>query len=437
MRGSRLRSVPFITALIYAALCACAGVACGRAPPGALGANSLLTAGEQQAMINLDAGPLRPDRLSPATTLPDSALGEPISLAAPFSQVPAMVSRRDEHLGAVEDLQRRIKIAEEIGEGGARQYAAENGWTPVFDGTQRGMRQGIDQVYEDASGTVYAVEAKGGKSQLAQYYIEQQGTPEYAVKAAEKMLTSEASTPEEVAAGRKVLEAARDGNLECVVIRTPHILGEPGVPQFESSVPCTPRAQAMAGEILDRNGSGSTLAPAPGPAAGAPYVDAPQAAVGQGPVTLEDGTPMLTAGEGLGEEADDATGGILTLAGDSAGDGAWPLLVIYESVQAARWGNRDISTADFAESTARLAGGLAGYALAGAAISTFFGPEATPLGMVIGAAVGAVSGYAAQSATADYFQNLDRQLTAKQNREVMASLVKYYAAKPASLGTPK
>jgi len=133
--------------------------------------------------------------------------------------------RQDQWLKATPD--QRILLAEKLGEDGARRFAGEKGWRPIMDGTNSTLRQGFDQVYR-AGNVVHVIEAKGGGSPLGFAYGYPQGSPQWAVKAAERTLLSQSASAAEREAARAVLRAAQSGNLYVHVVRTSHVLGEPG-----------------------------------------------------------------------------------------------------------------------------------------------------------------------------------------------------------------
>src|SRR5690348_6764239 len=58
-------------------------------------------------------------------------------------------------------LDQRIKLAELIGEDGARAFAKSKGYQPLYDGLNRTLPQGPDQVYLALDGRVIVFEAKG------------------------------------------------------------------------------------------------------------------------------------------------------------------------------------------------------------------------------------------------------------------------------------
>ncbi|MDY0167765.1 MAG: hypothetical protein RBS80_14550 [Thermoguttaceae bacterium] len=129
----------------------------------------------------------------------------------------------------------RLRLAEALGEDGARAMAKSKGWKPLMDGTNSTLRQGFDQVYRSADGVVHVVEAKGGTSPLSHSYGHPQGSSEWAVKAA----------------ARAVLDATKTGKMQVHVVRTKHVLGEPTVAVMEQTVRGGKQAARMAGSMLD------------------------------------------------------------------------------------------------------------------------------------------------------------------------------------------
>ncbi|NMC21917.1 MAG: hypothetical protein GYA33_16040 [Thermogutta sp.] len=149
-------------------------------------------------------------------------------------------------------------IAEQIGEDGARQYAKEHGYTPIFDGKGRSVRQGPDQVYFDPrTDETVVIEAKGGTSPLGKGYGYKQGTKSWAVKSAEQILHNPNASPAERDAAKRIVEAAWNGKLRVEVVRTPHTLGLPGTPvveRLETAVDDIDEAARLAEETSKRFG---------------------------------------------------------------------------------------------------------------------------------------------------------------------------------------
>lgn len=79
------------------------------------------------------------------------AVAPPSRSAGAAAQVGTL--RQQEWLKATPE--QRVRIAEEIGEQGARKFAQAKGWQPILDGTEKSIPQGLDQVYRGADGTVH------------------------------------------------------------------------------------------------------------------------------------------------------------------------------------------------------------------------------------------------------------------------------------------
>ncbi|GAB4142804.1 MAG: hypothetical protein Kow0040_31880 [Thermogutta sp.] len=150
----------------------------------------------------------------------------------------------------------RVRIAEEIGEKGAREFARQRGYTPIFDGRGRTVPQGPDQVYLDPrTGEIVVLEAKGGTSPLGRGYGYEQGTKCWAVKSAEKNLQTPNISAAERRAFESIVDAAPKDKLRVEVVRTPHTLGRPGIPVLESSATAaddTAQAARLAREAAER-----------------------------------------------------------------------------------------------------------------------------------------------------------------------------------------
>ena len=141
----------------------------------------------------------------------------------------------------------RQRLAEQIGEAGARLVCERQGWTCEMDGGFKAVRQGFDQVWS-AGDQVYVVEAKGGTSTLGTGYGYPQGSPEWAVEAAKKTLTSHQTSEAEKRAARLVLKAAAEKKLAVCIIQTEHMLGEPMKPKFKKVAATSDKAMEMARE---------------------------------------------------------------------------------------------------------------------------------------------------------------------------------------------
>jgi hypothetical protein len=144
-----------------------------------------------------------------------------------------------------------VRLAEQLGEEGARAFAKAKGWTPVFDGVGRAIAQGPDQVYLGTDDLVHVIEAKGGSGQLGHAYGHPQGSSEWAVKSAKKVLCNSNATEAERRGAQAILESAAKGKLQVHVVRTSHILGEPTAAVLEQTVNCSDEAARLAQSALD------------------------------------------------------------------------------------------------------------------------------------------------------------------------------------------
>jgi hypothetical protein len=147
-------------------------------------------------------------------------------------------------------INERVLLAEELGEEGGRAFAKAKGWDPIYDGKSWSTIHGPDQVYRGADGTTHMIEAKGGTGQLGTGYGHTQGSSEWAVESAKRVLRSPSATEAEIRGAEAVLEGASQGKLEVHVVRTTHTLGEPHVAKLEQTVKCSEQATKMAREAL-------------------------------------------------------------------------------------------------------------------------------------------------------------------------------------------
>jgi hypothetical protein len=144
--------------------------------------------------------------------------------------------------------ERRL-LAEKLGENGAMRWARQQGWRPLLESGKRTVPQGPDMVYQAGDGIVHVIEAKGGSGQLGHAYGHPQGSPEWAVKSAERILKSQAASATEKQAAQAVIEAARDGRLQVHLVRTSHVLGEPTGMALEQTMQCSKEAEKLASSI--------------------------------------------------------------------------------------------------------------------------------------------------------------------------------------------
>jgi hypothetical protein len=143
-------------------------------------------------------------------------------------------------------LDERTGLIELLGEKGAEEYAAKQGWRPLMRSGDKVLRQGIDQLYVSPDGTVVGVEAKGGVSRLKEGYGSKQGTPEWAAKAAESTAMNPRESEVARQANKQALEAMRDGKFKMATLRTPHVYGEPKPTVLEGEIAASGPAEAKA-----------------------------------------------------------------------------------------------------------------------------------------------------------------------------------------------
>jgi hypothetical protein len=319
------------------------------------------------------------------------AAAQTVTLDLPAMSLPlhAIVGtgRQQEWLDA--SINERAKLAEAIGEEGAREYAKSKGWTPVQDGNGRSMIHGPDQVYRGPDGTVHVVEAKGGSGQLGKGYGYPQGSSEWAVESARRVLRNPSATEAERTAAMAVLEAAAKGNLEVHVVRTTHVLGEPAATVLEQTTKCSDEASRLAQTALGN-------------------IARPAAQAADDAATA--GDDVAKAADDIAHSADDVaraagegstwlktTGRVLVAVGVGV-DGGMRVWDGYKTEQAYADGHIDEEDREIAHSrnAAGMAGGWAGAtalgeagAVGGGAVGTMVCPG---IGTVIGSAVGGLGG---------------------------------------------
>lgn len=313
-------------------------------------------------------------------------------------------------------IEQRVKLAEQLGDDGARAFASAKTWTPVFDGTDRGSFQGPDQVYRAADGTVHVIEAKGGSGQLGKGYGHAQGSSEWAVESAKRVLASRTATEAERLGAKAVLEAACQGKLEVVVVRTMHILGEPHVAKLEQTTKCSEKATQLARKAL----SASAEAAAKVVKSSAELSDDAVRCLDDAVRPLDD---VARSADDVARSVDDVTraasrsGGVIArpllsgpklVASGVAVDGVIRVIDGIETermYEAGQISDRDRVVAH-GRNAGGMAGGLAGAyvgvkagAAAGAAAGTFFCPGiGTAIGVFVGGLTGGIGGYAAGDA---------------------------------------
>lgn len=184
---------------------------------------------------------------------------------------PRLTARQQAWLTATR--QESIRLSEQLGEEGAAAFARKQGYESLLGRADRSIPQGFDFVYRTGDGGVAVIEAKGGSGPLGHAYGSKQGTPEWAIGAAKRTLGSAKATAAERRAAEAVLEAAKNGKLMVMVVRTGHVLGEPTVAILESTATAGAaevKAAAAALAQLGRSGTSpapKVLPPAPGPKA--------------------------------------------------------------------------------------------------------------------------------------------------------------------------
>lgn len=300
--------------------------------------------------------------------------------------------------------EQRIALAEQLGDDGARAFARQRGWQSLFDGAGRTLPQGPDQVWRSADDVVHVIEAKGGGSPLNTAYGYRQGTPEWAVRSAQRVVGSSKATIAEREAAQAVLDAAARGRLQVHVVRTSHVLGEPTAAVMEQSLACTDDAARLARDALARTTR----------AVGAAADDAARvASAGSEAAGAVD--DLARAGEVAAAER--ATGAVLR----TAGRVAVPVAVAVDAGLRVNEGlnierrfdagelTQEQREVEHARNAAGMAGGWGGAlvgaklgAMGGGAAGTAVAPgPGTAIGGVAGCVAGGVAGYVGGEAAAE------------------------------------
>lgn len=123
------------------------------------------------------------------------------------------------------DISGKARLVEEIGEEGARKYARQVRYDPLYEG-KPGKGMGFDQVYRDGE-RIKVIEAKGGGSPLRTYRGHEQGSLEYTKEVAEWTIRSPATDAKQKDVAKEVLQAAKEGRLDVEVVQTLHDKGRP------------------------------------------------------------------------------------------------------------------------------------------------------------------------------------------------------------------
>ena len=148
----------------------------------------------------------------------------------------------------------RIRIAELIGEIKALEYAGRRDYRALLLPFEKSYRQGFDQVFIAPGGKVVVIEAKGGGAPINTAYGYPQGSPEWAVEGAARILRSSRASPAEKRAALQILEAAQRKSLRVEVVRTRHVLGTPGDPELVRSAESTQGTAKLARQRLQELG---------------------------------------------------------------------------------------------------------------------------------------------------------------------------------------
>jgi len=305
-------------------------------------------------------------------------------------------------------INERVLLAEDLGEEGGRAFAKAKGWKTVYDGKSWSMVHGPDQVYRSADDTIHMIEAKGGSGQLGKGYGYPQGSSEWAVESAKRVLGSATATEAERQGAQAVIDAAAKGKLEVHVVRTTHTLGEPHVAKLEQTTKCSEQAAKAAGEALTAvaKSARKTLQEAAKGSDDAARVVDDVARLGDDFARSADDVARATSkSSGLvaGAPAILVPAGVAIDAGMRVIDG----IETERRFEAGEISGRQRTVAH-GRNAAGMAGGMAGaYAGAeagtagGAAVGTFFCPGVgTAIGGFVGGLVGGIGGYFAGDAVA-------------------------------------
>jgi hypothetical protein len=144
------------------------------------------------------------------------------------------------------------QIAEELGEKGAETWAKDQGYVAILQKADKCLPYGLDQIYRDKDGNIIGLEAKGGNGPLGTTTDGlTQGTPEWAVKTAMRVVESPSASAVERRANLAVLEAANERRLIVTVVRTLHVDGLPSPAKPLSSIKAGAAEGAEAARFLD------------------------------------------------------------------------------------------------------------------------------------------------------------------------------------------
>ncbi len=116
-------------------------------------------------------------------------------------------------------IAQKIAASEALGELGAKVYAKSLNYDPLLLDQMKSIRQGFDQVWAKGD-QVLVIEAKGGSGRLGVAYGHAQASKGWTLEVARRTLKRSTATEAEIAAARRVLSAAKSGNLKVQVVRT-------------------------------------------------------------------------------------------------------------------------------------------------------------------------------------------------------------------------
>jgi len=294
-------------------------------------------------------------------------------------------------------IQNRILIAEKIGEEGAKAFASVKGYEPILNDADKAIRQGFDQVYRAKDGSIVVIEAKGGTSPIGRAYGCEQGTPEWTVKAAKHIIENSKASVLEKETAKMVLDAAKNGNLTTLVVRTKHILGQPYAAVLESTTKAGEAESKLAKSILEEIKTASNPKPLPTTISRVPDKTV-KPAPSTSTTSSNDKVSLDKISTG-GKVLKTVTKGLLVI------DVAYDVNEIWDESKnkAEQYSNGSITQQQREIAQAKnvgggvggLTGGIYGAgtgAEGGAVIGSFFGPVGTAVGGFVGGFVGGVTG---------------------------------------------
>lgn len=292
-------------------------------------------------------------------------------------------------------IQNRILISEKIGEDGAKAFASMRGYEPILNDADKAIRQGFDQVYRAKDSSIVVIEAKGGTSAIGRAYGCEQGTPEWAVRAAKHIAENLKASVLEKETAKMVLDAAKNGNLTTLVVRTKHILGQPFAAVLESTMKAGEAESKLAISILEEMKPVSNPKPLPTTITRVPDK------------TVKPAPSSTSSNDKVSSDKISTGGQVLKTASK-----ALPVIAVayegYQRVNESKNIEEQYSNGSITEQqrevhhAKNVAGGVGGFtgalvgvgpgAEAGALIGTVFGPVGTSAGGFLGGLFGGVTG---------------------------------------------